>query len=43
MLLIDVETDPNEKFEWKSVFERKMEVGGDDYAAGYVAGMSSMH
>ncbi|NKI18584.1 hypothetical protein HCU74_14300 [Spongiibacter sp. KMU-166] len=43
MRLIGVETDPNEKFEWKSVFERKMEIGGDDYAAGYVAGMSSMH
>lgn len=43
MRLIGEEIDPNVKFEWKSIFERKMEIGGDDYAAGYAAGMSSMN
>lgn len=43
MRLIGEEIDPYVKFEWKSIFERKMEIGGDDYAAGYAAGMSSMN
>lgn len=42
MRLIGEDADPSVKFEWKSIFERKMEIGGDDYAAGYAAGMSSM-